>query len=202
MLIRVATEKERYFEEARKLETLHDELAEVVGENIRNKVIESVAALVPEWDVCLASEGEGKQYFSGIFRKINGGTPIHCDWCPYDCLTEDWILSNITCQAVFNLYITPTKGGSTTLYDVQWSQDALQYRDPTSYGYAPELVAGRQSTTFHPEVGDLYIFNSRNMHKVQPVDPSWRVPRVALASFMGILPPEVTGGKPMLMFWS
>jgi len=164
-------------------------------------VTDAVAALVPEWDVSRASEGDRK-YFSGIFRRIDNGTPIHCDWCPHDCLTEDWILSKIECQAVFNLYISPVKGGGTTLYDVQWSQDALQYRDPNSYGYYPDLVKGRDKSPFKPEVGDLYLFNSRNMHEVAPVDAGWTLPRIALASFMGVLPSEVTGGKPRLMFWS
>ena len=158
---------------------------------------------MPEWDVCVASEGDDRQkYFSGIFRSINKGTPIHCDWCPYDCLTEDWILSRITNQAVFNLYTSSVGQGDTTIYDVQWTQDALKFRDPNSYGYEPELVEGKASVRFHPNAGDLYIFNSRNMHEVQAVDEGSEVPRVALASFMGLLPAEITGGKPKLMFWS
>ena len=167
-----------------------------------SKVVSAIAELVPEWDVSVASEGDNQKYFSGIFRQINGGTPVHCDWCPYDCLTEDWILSKITQQAVFNLYISPTRGGGTTLYDVQWSPEALKYRDPASYGYFPGLVEGRAKAPFQPEVGDLYLFNSRNMHEVAPIEPGWKVPRIALASFMGFLPSEVTGGRPRLMFWS
>jgi hypothetical protein len=195
-------EKQRYFEEADKIRSLHEDLAKVTGENVWAKVFSAIAALVPEWDVSVASEGEDEKYFSGIFRKINGGTPIHCDWCPYDCLTEDWILSKITKQAVFNLYISEVRGGGTTIYDAQWTPEALQYRDPDSYGYAPDLVASRDKASFHPEVGDLYLFNSRNMHEVEPVEPGWEIPRIALASFMGFLPSEVTRGRPRLMFWS
>ncbi|PSK34018.1 hypothetical protein B9Z65_8344 [Elsinoe australis] len=201
-LNRKGDEKARYFSEAAKLSSLHIELSEVVGVNVWAKVVESIRLLVPEWDVEIASEGEQQQYFSGIFRKINGGTPIHCDWCPYDCLTEDWILSKITCQAVFNLYISPTKGGHTTIHDVHWMPEALEYRDPATYGYSPGLIEGRDSVTFKPEVEDLYLFNSRNMHEVAPVDPDWPVPRIALASFMGLLPSEVTKGRPKLIFWS
>lgn len=94
------------------------------------------------------------------------------------------------------------RGGATTLYDLQWTPGALEFRDPKSYGYDEELVRGRQKATFRPEVGDLYLFNSRNMHEVAPVDPDWKTPRIALASFMGFLPGEVTGGRPRLMFWS
>jgi hypothetical protein len=146
--------------------------------------------------------GTEQKYFSGIFRSINAGTPIHCDWCPYDTLTEDWILSKITHQAVFNLYLTSVKGGGTTLYDTQWTPEALEYRDPHSYGYDKDLVKGRLKAHFQPEVGDLYLFNSRNMHEVEPVNPNWKTPRIALASFIGLLPSEVTKGRPRLMFWS
>lgn len=200
---RQSSEKQRYFEESAKIRPLHDDLAKAVGENVWARVITSLAALVPEWDVSVASEGESKDYFSGIFRCINNGTPIHCDWCPYDCNTEDWIINRITKQAVFNLYITPIRGGRTTLYDVQWTPDALRYRDPSSYGYYPDLVEGRKSCPFEPEVGDLFIFNSRNMHEVRAVDKATGgLGRIALASFMGLLPCEETKGKPRLMFWS
>ncbi|TVY84700.1 hypothetical protein LSUE1_G001475 [Lachnellula suecica] len=203
---RSGDEKDKYFALAKEMSNLHDEIAEVVGENVWSKVVKEIAALVPEWDVSVASEltseGEEKRYFSGIFRSINGGTPPHCDWCPYDCLTEDWILSKITCQAVFNLYLSKVNGGGTTIYDVQWEPEALQYRDVASYGYGRDLVDGRQKACWTPEVGQLCIFNSRNMHEVAPVAPGSRGPRIALASFMGLLPSEVTGGRPRLMLWS
>lgn len=188
---------------------MHDDLAKAVGTNLWARVISTLAALVPEWDVAVASEGDGKEYFSGIFRCINLGTPIHCDWCPYDCNTEDWILNRITNQAVFNLYISPISSGGTTLYDVQWTPEALRYRDPASYGYHADLVEGRKKCLFEPEIGDLFIFNSRNMHEVRPITEGYKAPgRVGLASFMGVLPPqeEEAGpggeGRTKLMFWS
>ncbi|RAK74440.1 uncharacterized protein BO72DRAFT_435161 [Aspergillus fijiensis CBS 313.89] len=206
---RTGNEKAQYFSEVSKLGDLHARMAAVTGTNLWQRTVAAITALVaPEWEVGQQQQQEQQQYFSGIFRSINRGTPIHCDWCPYDCLTEDWILSRITHQAVFNLYLSSVAdGGDTTIYDVQWSPEALRYRDPASYGYAPELVAGRDHTRFHPEAGDLYIFNSRNMHEVAAVEEKVTQtqsapPRVALASFMGLLPAEVTGGKPRLMFWS
>lgn len=197
------SEKTRYFSEVDKLRSFHDDITKAAGVNVWAKVVDAVADLVPEWDVCVASEGPGQQYFSGIIRKINSGVPIHCDWCPYDTLTEDWVLAKITHQAVFNLYVSPfTRGGATTIFDVQWSPDALRYRDPATYGYYEDLVRGRDRASFQPEMGDLYLFNSRNMHTVAPLDSEESVPRVAMASFFGLLPSEVTGGKPKLIFWS
>ena len=198
-----SAEKQRYFSECDKVRSLHGNIAKAVGENIWAKVFNAVRELVPEWDVCVASEGPNKTYFSGIIRKINAGVPIHCDWSPYDSLTEDWILSKITHQAVFNLYISPfTRGGGTTVFDLQWSPEALQYRDPESYGYYEDLVRGRARAPFQPEMGDLYFFNSRNMHTVAPLEPGEGIPRMAMASFIGLLPSEVTGGRPQLIFWS
>ncbi|CRG89600.1 hypothetical protein PISL3812_06638 [Talaromyces islandicus] len=194
-------EKQRYFDEVAKVAHLHDELASQVGANIWAAVVKAIAALVPEYDVDVAKELDGRQYFSGIFRQINNGVPPHCDWCPHDCHTEEWIIRHITCQAVFNLYLTPSRGGATTIYDVQWSPEALEHRDPETYGYARALVDDRPRCRWQPAVGQLCIFNSRNMHEVKPIeegDPA----RIAMASFMGILPSEVTGGRPRLMFWS
>ncbi|KAI4157993.1 MAG: hypothetical protein LQ342_007853 [Letrouitia transgressa] len=213
---RSGDEKARYFSEAHKLRNLHADLATATStENLWAKTVAAIAALVPEYDVSVASEPSladssnhpPQQYHSGIFRSINGGTPPHCDWCPYDCLTEPWILSRIINQAVFNLYLTNVAGGSTTVYDVQWTPEALEYRDPESYGYARELVDGRAKCEWRPAVGQLCIFNSRNIHEVKPVEKKEDrggsgKPRIALASFMGLLPAEVTGGRPRLMFWS
>ncbi|EKG15389.1 hypothetical protein MPH_07440 [Macrophomina phaseolina MS6] len=213
---RDGSEKQRYFDAAAELRSLHADLAASSGgTNLWARIIAAISGLVqPDWDAGLAAEpsshpqSQQQQYFSGIFREINNGTPIHCDWCPYDCNTEDWILSRITSQAVFNLYLTPVRGGATTLYDVQWTPDALRFRDRASYGYDRKLVEGKRSCRFEPEVGDLYIFNSRNMHEVKELEPCagsaglGHLGRIALASFMGVLPGEETGGKPRLMFWS
>lgn len=182
---------------------MHEGLAEIAGEDVWAKVSRMIAELVPEFDVGVASEGTGKTYFSGIVRKINSGVPIHCDWAPYDCATEDWILSNITHQLAVNLYLSPaTRGGSTTVFDVQWWPGALEYRDPDTYGYFEALVKDRATATFQPGMGDLCLFNSRNMHIVRPLEPGEETQRIAMSSFIGLLPSEVTGGKPKLIFWS
>ncbi|KAK9420888.1 putative Prolyl 4-hydroxylase alpha subunit Fe(2+) 2OG dioxygenase domain-containing protein [Seiridium unicorne] len=200
---RAGDEKERYFRECEKVRTLHDGLADIAGENVWEKMSNIVAELVPEYDVCVANEGPGKTYFSGIVRKINSGVPVHCDWAPYDCATEDWILSKITHQLAVNLYLSPaTRGGSTTVFDVQWTPGALEYRDPATYGYFEDLVRGRATATFQPGMGDLCFFNSRNLHIVRSLEPGEDTQRIAMSSFVGLLPTEVTGGKPKLIFWS
>ncbi|KAJ4309003.1 hypothetical protein N0V84_011756 [Fusarium piperis] len=210
--------KQRYFLEAQKHQGLHSKLAELCGQNIWKTVIDRIQSLLPDWDVVVAEEGPGKQYFSGIFRAINQSTPIHCDWSPYDSRTEDWIINKVTQQGVFNLYLTPVTGGQTEVYDVQWTPEVLKYRDPESYGYWPKLVEGRGKVAIQPQVCDLCFFSSRNMHKVFPVEreagakanthPHTADPvdgtraRLTLSSFFGTLPPMNPGEKPKLILWS
>ena len=197
---------------------MHTELEKTLGRNLWQEIYDLIRTAVPEWDVVVASEGPSKRYFSGIFRCINESTPIHCDWSPYDSRTEDWLVKNIAQQGVFNLYLSPFKGGRTEIHDIQWTPEALQYRDPDTYGYAPELVSGRQRATIQPEVGDLCMFNSRNLHQVFPVETPdaegeteaaseaapWangKQPRLTLSSFFGLLP--ATGSaRPKLVLWS
>jgi hypothetical protein len=207
----VSTAKEQYFAEVRKHQNLHAELAEQVGQNLWQSIVTLLQSELPEWDVGVASEGKSQDYFSGIFRCINESTPIHCDWSPYDSRTEDWMVKHITRQGVFNLYLAPFHGGRTEIYDTQWTEEALQFRDPDSYGYWPELVKGRQKAVIRPEVGDLYFFNTRNMHQVFPVEPTPGAPtddgsggrrqRLTLSSFYGLIPGNGQQ-RPRLILWS
>lgn len=188
---------------------MHDELEQKVGVNPWRKVKERITSFFPEWDVEVASEGPNRKYFSGVFRALNDATHVHCDWSPYDSLTEDWVINQVSNQVVFNLYLAPVKGGRTTVHDVQWSDEALQLRDPKSYGYYRSITDGRKQSVVTPAPGALCFFNSRNMHEVERVEPEpcpelglpYR-PRLTLSSFMGLIPSERTGGRPKLIFWS
>ncbi len=208
----MAVAKERYFLEVEKNKRLHEELAEISGQNVWQTIADKLQSMFPDWDVVVADEGYGKRYFSGIFRAINESTPIHCDWSPYDSRTEDWIINQVTKQATFNLYLTPFTGGRTEVHDVQWTPDALKFRDTESYGYSPAIVGGRNKAIFEPQVGDLCLFNTRNMHQVFPVEKeanadeeglvNGRRARLTLSSFIGTLPAKGAGEKPMLILWS
>lgn len=186
-------------------------MAKVLGQNVWQTIVDKLQSLFPEWNVGVASEGPGKNYFSGIFRAINNSTPVHCDWSPYDSRTEDWVINQITKQAVFNLYLAPSAGGRTEIHDVQWTPDVLQFRDLESYGYEPTVVEGRATATIRPQVGDLCLFNTRNMHQVFPVEREenpeqdglvdGKRARLTLSSFVGFLPGN-NRDKPSLILWS
>ncbi|KAF8245677.1 hypothetical protein K440DRAFT_554899, partial [Wilcoxina mikolae CBS 423.85] len=134
------------------------------------QVVTRIASLVPEWDVEVATEDPNKRYFSGVFRALSDTTPVHCDWSPLDSLTEDWIINQVQYQAVFNLYLAPVKGSWTVIHDVRWTGEALMFRDPESYGYSRELVAGRKKAYLEPTTGVLCFFNSSSMHEVEKVE--------------------------------
>jgi hypothetical protein len=191
---------------------LHEKLAQISGQNVWQTIIDKLQSILPDWDVVVADEGDGKKYFSGIFRAINDSTPIHCDWSPYDSRTEDWVINQVTKQAVFNLFLAPFTGGRTEVHDMQWTPNALKFRDPESYGYSPAIVEGRAKAILEPQVEDLYLFNSRNMHQVFPVEKeadadgeglvNGKRARLTLSSFLGTLPPKNAGEKPRLILWS
>lgn len=203
---------ERYFLEAEKNRHLRKTMEEISGHNPWQAVIDRLQSILPDFDVGVAEEGPGKKYFSGILRAINDSTPIHCDWSPYDNRTEDWIIKHVTKQGVFNLYLTSFTGGRTELHDVQWTPDAVRFRDPESYGYSAAIIEGRAKGVLQPQVGDLYLFNSRNMHQVFPVEREedqsqenlvdGRRQRLTLSSFFGVLPAKNAGEKPKLILWS
>ncbi|KAJ8069485.1 hypothetical protein OCU04_003138 [Sclerotinia nivalis] len=211
---RSGNEKQQYFQAVRELGDSHGRLAAEVGVDAFAKVFDFIKSIAPDdWEVMLATEvledettngtSATQSYFAGIYRVINNGTPVHCDWAPYDTRTESWSISRVTNQVAVNLCVTPPPGnsGGTTVYDLQWSPEALAFRDPQSYGYSAGLVDGRKRLDFQPHIGDLYLFNSRNMHKVHPVSSGTGVRRLAMSSFLGVLPPLNEGEKTKLVFW-
>jgi len=93
---------------------------------------------------------------------------------------------------------------------VQWTPEAMKFRDPESYGYYEGLVEGRAKVALTPGVGDLYFFNARNMHQVFPVEREetpepglvdGKRQRLTISSFFGMLP-QAEGEKPKVVMWS
>lgn len=111
--IDLTIEQERYFNEVKKWEDLHPGLKREHGVDAWRRVFDRMTSLFPEWDVEVAVEKNGQKYFSGIFRAPNDSIRIHCDFSPYDSLTEDWIINTVECQIVYNLYLAPIKAGRT-----------------------------------------------------------------------------------------
>ncbi|KAK3321891.1 hypothetical protein B0H66DRAFT_552865 [Apodospora peruviana] len=204
--------KDEYFKAAETYKTLHSSVHAATGDDAWSRVVQVLRELLPEYPVIAARESapDGRAYHAGIYRSINEGTPVHCDWSPFDSATENWVINRVTRQAVFNLYLAPMESGATTLYDRQWDESVhAQYRDPATYGYFDEVVAGRDQLVLRPGVGDLVFFNTRNLHRVDSVAwedhatlGRWQRPRLTLSSFIGLLPAGVVDEKPCVVLWS
>lgn len=133
----------------------------------------------------------GRTMFAGIIREIGNGAKLHfdevtrespglLDATPASFLTLNWYLS------------TPEKGGEVSVYRHRWRPSDERFRD--SYGYHPEAVAEEPVAVVRPDVGDVVLFDSRNLHAIAPIDGAGR--RVSLSFFLGI-----TGLGP-LNLWS
>lgn len=132
---------------------------------------------------------------------------IHSDWSPYDSLTEDWILDQVTHQATFNLCLAPVKGGRIIVHDLQWT---LKFRDPTSYGYGRELIEGKAESVCPANTGvRCGFFSARQEHargresRFGTDAGAWAAlhyrPGLALGSYGGRY--YRARRRPKLMFW-
>jgi hypothetical protein len=133
----------------------------------------------------------GRPMFAGMIREISHGAKIHfdeitrefpgtLDETPASFLTLNWYLA------------MPDGGGETSVFRHRWSPLDERYRD--GYGYLEAAVADEPVATLCPEMGDAAIFDTRNLHRVEPISGQGR--RVSLSFFLGI-----TGRGP-LQIWS
>lgn len=110
-------------------------------------------------------------YFAGIFRSIEEGTPIHIDFAPHE--SPGWeMISGVAAQLSANVYLNGTaEQGCLVLYDQPWMPDLEQCRFTDRFGYNEDAVRGASSEAIRPNVGSLVLFNSSYFHRVEP---AWR----------------------------
>lgn len=133
--------------------------------------------------VRIASEPFNGSYYAGLIRKIEKGTQLHIDYAPLE--QSQWEVGGVIAQLSWNLYLkfSPNSNGNTRIYDRQWQPGDDQYK-LDSYGYSDAVIADADMITFQPYVGDVFIFNTRNFHTVEPMDGQ----RVTFTSAIGLLP--------------
>lgn len=134
-------------------------------------------------NVRIASEPFYGSYYAGLIRKIEKGTQLHIDYAPLE--QSQWEVGTVIAQLSWNLYLklSPNNHGKTRIYDRQWQPGNNQYK-LDSYGYTDTVIAAADTITFQPYVGDVFIFNTRNFHIVEPMDGQ----RVTFTSAIGLLP--------------
>lgn len=127
----------------------------------------------------------GAPYFAGILRSLRGNL-LHIDWDPTD--VPHWTSGKVVAQLSWNIYFqTSEEGGEVTLYRKLWHEaDNAHKRTDTSYGYQDSVVAGCERLLIRPRSGQLIFFNTRNFHRVEPVQG--QSPRLTMSSACGLQP--------------
>lgn len=145
-------------------------------------------------EVSIAREPDlGADYFAGLIRLIAAGALVHCDWAPRDA--AGWGIDDITGQLAWNVYLSSGEGGGRSIvYRRSWTPEVDEFVAEGTYGYLPASVQGYEREPIEPLVGQLLMFNARNLHSVEAL--VGRGSRITVSSFVGNKPDG------SLVFWS
>ncbi|MFP2900326.1 hypothetical protein [Corallococcus sp. 4LFB] len=134
--------------------------------------------------VQVAADPRHGSYCAGLIRRIENGTLLHIDFAPAE--QPDWWVAQVQAQLAWNLYLEldPENPGKTYVYNRPWTPADEAYKIPDTYGYQPSVVGSAAKYTLKPTRGDVYIFNTRNFHEVDPSGGR----RTTVTSQMGTLP--------------
>lgn len=130
-------------------------------------------------DVRIAEEGSSERYFAGTFRNVMTLGHLHFDFAPFEA--RGWDIAKIQSQLSWNLYLNQPSGGNLKVYNRFYNPEDEKLRVEGEYFYDRQIVANSEQFSYAPKVGDLVLFNSRNIHEVEPVTGN----RYSLSSFVG-----------------
>lgn len=132
-----------------------------------------------EANVGVATESGLGEMFAGTFRNVMTVGHKHFDFAPIEA--QGWEIDQIQSQLSWNLYLNEPEGGGLKVYDRIYSPEDEAFRVAGQYFYDDKIVSGRMEFSYTPKIGDIVIFNSRNIHEVKPVTGD----RFSLSSFIG-----------------
>lgn len=129
------------------------------------RLIRRISA-VSEQPVRVATDPVLGLYHAGLVRRIEQGTLLHIDFAPAEQPT--WLVAGVRSQVTWNLYLALSSAtpGCTHVYNREWSPPDERLKIPDTYGYDHRVVDGAARITYEPTVGDVYLFNTRNFHRV------------------------------------
>lgn len=145
---------------------------------------------VTEHEVKTACETGFGEMFAGTFRNVMTVGHKHFDYAPFEA--QGWDISKIESQLSWNLYLNQPQGGDLVAYNRPYHPADEQLRVEGQYYYDNSIVSGAEAFRYTPRIGDVVIFNSRNIHEVEPVLGD----RFSLSSFIG------REKNKNLVFWS
>ena len=180
---RWGTAKRDYFDAVAAANADRDQVFQASFDPMR-RLIERTSSVWPQ-RVAVA-EDSGRPYFAGIIRFASAGIALHADYAPFNM--PGYSVDAIDSQLAWNLFVeAPTAGGVTTIYNTPWSPKMEPGQPPQSYGLNARDVAGAETFTYEPAVGDVVIFNGRNPHEVSPGSDGGPG-RLQIGSFIGRMP--------------
>jgi hypothetical protein len=173
--------RDRYFEDAIQARRQRDALIAAAGVDPLAKAMvrmrEDAGA-----DISIAREADGREYFSGIVRRLNEGIRLHVDTCRRT--DARWRIHTACAQLSLNVFLTSFEGGACIVHEREHEDEDDQTVPRGSYIYDRALVAGARRVRIEPKKGDLLLINSRCYHEVEPAHSD----RVTYAAFVGLLP--------------
>lgn len=173
--------RDRYFEDAIQAGRQRDALIEAAGVDPLARAMARIREDAGA-DISIAREPDGREYFSGIVRRLNDGIRLHADTCRRT--DARWGIHTARAQLSLNVFLTSFDGGECIVHE-RAHEDADDATVPRgSYIYDRALVAGARSVRIQPNKGDLLLINSRCYHEVEPAQAD----RVTYAAFVGLLP--------------
>lgn len=138
--------------------------------------------------VVTAHEPDGRQYGPAIFRAHYGGYTYapHFDSVRLREKREEFAVHEFEHQfagvLVLRNSVREGRSAECTLHHYLWQPEVQPHLDNgTFHQFAKEH--GIDNVQVHLEPGDLYFFNTRNIHEVPGIDGP--EPRVVLATFIG-----------------
>ena len=183
--------KEEYFEAVAAAENERKEVIKYAFDPIARFM--QIISQQTEFNISIAEEPDGTQYFAGIIRIIAGGSDLHVDYAP-TFARGNLSVGDISAQLAWNYYPSvPTKGGETVIYNRPFEFSGIE---KTYSAYDRKLLDGCESLSFKPNIGSVVIFNTSNPHIVLPSAAGSKGHRIATGSFIGLL------GDHNLVLWS
>ncbi|MCT7960711.1 2OG-Fe(II) oxygenase [Laspinema sp. D1] len=139
---------------------------------------------------------EGWLMFVGLGRVMenNAGILPHQDILRRDAPPNCQRASELKTQLAANIYLQTSQGGELEIWRRKVTdQEYEALRIPGSYGL-DRMRLGPPDLTIKPEMGDLILFDSTNIHAVAPANAGVRV---TISCFIGY-----RGDEKPLSFWS
>lgn len=131
-----------------------------------------------------ASDSEYGSFFFGLIRLIQLKAGLHADFVQLDAPHS--ALADVEAQLAWNLYLTePESGGNCIVYNQLWQPEHERHKeDDSRLYYRRDLVGHCSKFAINPRLGDLVIFNCRNLHEIEACSGE----RMTITSFIGRKP--------------